>query len=342
MEPHTSPHIVVIGGGTGSFTVLSSLKDHTGNISAVVNMSDDGGSTGILRDELGALPPGDVRQCLVALSRAPETLRTLFNYRYDGGTLGGHAFGNLLLTALEKTTGNFGIAVQTASKILNITGQVLPVTLGDCKLIHITHDGETISGQRAVAGHTMHPGIRPELRLEPSPALNPKVKRALKRAELIVIAPGNLYASLAPTLLVDGLSEAIKESTAPIVLITNLVTKPGQTDGFKVGDFADEIERFIGSRAVDYVIYNNQRPDAVLLEKYAAAGEYWVGIDEESLHQAHYQAIGIPLVSGDIPTHSPGDTLIRRTLIRHDGERLAQTIMSLLPSHYQAKKSLSK
>jgi len=329
---NTDPHIIVIGGGTGSFTVLSALKEHTRNITAVVNMSDDGGSTGILRDEQGALPPGDVRQCLVALSRAPETLRTLFNYRYDGGALGGHAFGNLLLTALEKTTGNFGIAVQTASKILNITGQVLPVTLMDCKLIHITHDGDTISGQHAVESHAMHPFIRPELRLEPCAAVNPKVKRALKRAELIVIAPGNLYASLAPTLLVTGLAEAIKETDAPIVLVTNLVTKPGQTDGFKVGDFADEIERFIGSRGVDYVIYNNQRPDKALLQKYAAAGEYWVAADEEALKKAHYQAIGAPLVSGNIPTHSPGDTLIRRTLIRHDGERLAQTIMSLLPS----------
>jgi len=334
----TDPHIVVIGGGTGSFTVLSALKDHTRNITAVVNMSDDGGSTGILRDELGVLPPGDVRQCLVALSRAPETLRTLFNYRYDSGTLGGHAFGNLLLTALEKTTGNFGIAVQTASKILNITGQVLPVTLENCQLIHITHDGETISGQHAVDIHAMHPDIRPELRLEPNPALNPKVKRALKRADLIVIAPGNLYASLAPTLIVNGLAEAVKDSPAPIVLVTNLVTKPGQTDGFKVGDFANEIERFIDSRKVDYVIYNNQRPDESLLKKYAAAGEFWVAVDEAALGKAHYQAIGTNLVSGNISAHNPGDTLIRRTLIRHDGERLAQTIMSLLPSNSPTKK----
>lgn len=332
MAASTDPHIVVIGGGTGSFTVLSSLKEHTRNITAVVNMSDDGGSTGILRDELGALPPGDVRQCLVALSRAPETMRTLFNYRYDGGTFGGHAFGNLFLTALEKTTGNFGIAVQAASKILNITGQVLPVTLEDCKLIHITHDGETISGQHAVEDHAMHPYFRPELRLEPCATVNPKVKRALKRADLIVIAPGNLYASLAPTLIVDGLAEAIRETDAPIVLVTNLVTKPGQTDGFQVGDFANEIERFIGSRGLDYVIYNNERPDEALLEKYAADGEYWVAADEEALAKAHYMAIGAPLVSGNIAAHDPGDTLIRRTLIRHDGERLAQTIMSLLPS----------
>jgi len=221
--------------------------------------------------------------------------------------------------------------VQTASKILNITGQVLPVTLEDCKLIHITHDGETIFGQHAVEEHSMHPYIRPELHLEPAPQVNPKVTRALKRADLIVIAPGNLYASLAPTLLVDGLAAALRETDAPIVLVTNLVTKPKQTDGFKVGDFADEIERFIGSRGVDYVIYNNQPPDKALLEKYAAAGEYWVGIDAEVLGNARYQAIGTPLVSGSIPTQSPGDTLIRRTLIRHDGERLAQTIMSLVP-----------
>lgn len=332
MADKSDPHIVVIGGGTGSFTVLSALKDHTKNITAVVNMADDGGSTGILRDELGALPPGDVRQCLVALSRAPESLRTLFNYRYDEGSLSGHAFGNLLLTALEKTTGNFGIAVQAASKILNITGQVLPVTLDNCQLIHITRDGETIYGQHAVESHLMQPNVRPELRLEPSPALNPKVKRALDRADLIIIAPGNLYASLAPTLLVSGLSDALADATAPIACVTNLVTKPGQTDGFKVSDFALEIERFIGKRGVDYVIYNNQSPDAQLLEKYAAAGEYWVNIDEAALASARYQAIGTPLVSESVSTRTPGDTLVRRTLIRHDSERLAKTIMKLVPS----------
>ncbi len=332
MTSRTDPHIVVIGGGTGSFTVLSSLKEHTRNISAIVNMADDGGSTGILRDEQGSLPPGDVRQCLVALSRAPETLRTLFNYRYEGGTLSGHAFGNLLLSALEKTTGNFGIAVQTASKLLNITGQVLPVTLEDCKLVHLTPDGRTITGQHAVENHSMNPDVRPNLRLEPAVKLNPKVARALERADLIVIAPGNLYASLAPTLLVPGFAAAIIASKAPLVSVINLVTKPGQTDGFKVGDFADEIERFIGAHRLDYVIYNTQRPDKSLLKKYAAAGEYWVESGESTLTNAHFQAIGAPLVSGDIPTFQPGDTLIRRTLIRHDGARLAQTIMSLLPS----------
>ena len=329
------PHIVVIGGGTGSFTVLSALKKHTRNITAIVNMSDDGGSTGILRDEMGALPPGDVRQCLVALSRAPESMRTLFNYRFEGqGGLGGHAFGNLLLTALEKTTGNFGAAVQTASKILNVVGQVLPVTLEDCRLVHVDSDGAKITGQHAVEEYVMRPGTRPHLLLEPAVTLNPLVARALARANLVVIAPGNLYASLAPTLLVPGFGDALAATAAPLVNVTNLVTKPGQTDGFHVADYAAEIERFIQPRRLDYVIYNNHEPDEALLRTYAAAGEYGVAIGRARLDAAHYRAIGMPLVSGDIPAQSPGDTLIRRTLIRHDGPRLAERIMGIINGTY--------
>ena len=145
--PARGPKIVVIGGGTGSFTILSALKYYARDITAVVNMSDDGGSTGILRDELGALPPGDIRQCLVALSESDQIMRDLFNYRFEEGTFGGHSFGNLFLSALEKTTGSFAAAVRTAGDVLKITGRVLPVTLSDVNLVLTKSDGTTIRGE---------------------------------------------------------------------------------------------------------------------------------------------------------------------------------------------------
>ncbi len=321
------PRIVVIGGGTGSFTVLSALKSHTRNITAIVNMVDDGGSTGLLRDEFGVLPPGDVRQCLVALSESTDNMRDLFNYRFDGDTFGGHSFGNLFLAVLEKTTGNFAEGVKTASRVLNIVGQVVPVTLEDCKLILTRTDGSRIEGQYSIESTGVW-NDSPSLSLEPDAKLNPEARAAILTADLIVIAPGNLYSSLIPTLLTNGLKQALTETTAPIVYISNLVTKPGQTDGFKVHDFAREIMHHAGR--LDCVIYNRRRPSNALLEKYAQDGELGVEYDPDVMAAEPYQAIGGDLVSDNIAPPDSAKTLIPRTLIRHDGEVLAQMIISYL------------
>ncbi len=328
MTSLTQPNIVVIGGGTGSFTVLSGLRDQAVNVTAIVNMSDDGGSTGILRDELGALPPGDIRQCLVALSDSGPILRDLFNYRFEEGSLTGHPFGNLFLTALEKTTGSFTQAVRTASEVLNIRGRVLPVTLTDTQLVLKHPNGSRTIGQYAVQTSRFKPGP-PQLSLKPPAPINPEAQAAIAAANLVVIAPGNLYASLAPTLLVDGVGEALRSTPAKIAYVTNLVTKPGQTDNFQVHDFAAEIERFIGAPALDYVLYNTRQPSQQLLDKYAHAGEYPVTFDP-SPAPTHYQAIGTDLISDTIPNLKPADQLIPRTLIRHDSVKLAHLIIDFL------------
>ena len=328
MSQAKGPKVVVIGGGTGTFNVLSALKYYARDVTAIVNMSDDGGSTGILRDELGALPPGDVRQCLVALSESDQVMRDLFNYRFETGAFGGHSLGNLFLTALEKTTGSFGGAVKTAGDVLKITGRVIPVTLTSIKLKLTRPDGSTVTGQHAVELSTFT-SKRPNLSLTPKAKLNPEAKQAIEDADLVVIAPGNLYATLAPTLLVDGMSQALQDTKAKLVYITNLVTKPGQTDGFKAHDFASEIERFIGAPALDYVIFNHQQPDKELLEKYAFAGEYAVEFEPRIMAHAHYEAIGENLVSDTIPHLKPAEKLIPRTLIRHDGDRLSRLIMRI-------------
>ncbi len=238
--------IAVIGGGTGSFMLLSALKEHTQSLAALVNMADDGGSTGVLRDELGALPPGDVRQCLVALSNTPE-LRELFNYRFDEGSLKGHAFGNLFLTALEKMTGNFATSVEMAGEVLNITGVVEPITLTDVRLVMRDKTGRQTHGESKI-GYMNFAHKKPDLWLEPRAEANPRAIAAIAQADLVIIAPGNLYGSLAPALVVPGVGKALAKCKALKLYVCNLVTKPGQTDGYTVSDFADELERLAGRR----------------------------------------------------------------------------------------------
>ncbi len=324
----TGPRVVVIGAGTGTFTILTALKYYARDITAIVNMSDDGGSTGILRDELGALPPGDVRQCLVALSESDQSLRDLFNYRFDEGTFGGHSFGNIFLTALEKTTGSFAQAVKTAGDILKITGHVVPVTLENVKLVYTMHSGEVVKGEYQIVQHHFD-SKEPNLSLEPNAELNPEARAAIEAADIVVIAPGNLYTSLAPTLMVSGISEALDKTKATLVYVSNLVTKPGQTDGFKVHDYVREIERFIGSKTVDYVIYNNHKPSDELLHRYAKAGEFAVEYDPKAFEHHHALPIGENLVSSNIPKLKPSEQLIPRTLIRHDSDKVARLIMRI-------------
>lgn len=327
--------IAVIGGGTGSFTLLTELKNRTEAIAALVNMADDGGSTGVLRDELGALPPGDIRQCLVALSNTPE-LRDLFNYRFAEGSLKGHAFGNLFITALEKMTGDFARGVELASQVLNITGVVEPMTLTDSALRVETADGETIHGQLEIAHHTFDTRTS-RFWLEPSATANPQALKAIARADIVIIAPGNLYGSLAPALLVDGVGEALAQSSALKLYIANLVTKPGQTDGFTVTDFADEIERLAGTKFLDAVIYNTDQPSDALLKRYAADGELAVAVDAKAAERAAYDVIGAGLLASTIwrNTNASDPIANRRTLIRHDPIAVADAILE----YYHAKKS---
>lgn len=321
--------IAVIGGGTGSFMLLSSLKSHTSSVTALVNMADDGGSTGVLRDELGALPPGDIRQCLVALSNAPE-LRDLFSYRFEEGALKGHAFGNLFLTALEKMTGDFARGVELASEVLNITGRVEPITLTNVTLVMREKNGIVTHGEFKI-GHAKFSVERPDLWLEPAATANPKALEAILGADIVVIAPGNLYGSLAPALIVPGIGKALAQSKALKVYVCNLVTKPGQTDGFEPNDFADEIERLAGEPFLDAVVFNTERPSGELLEKYAADHELAVTYDPVTLKKCRYQAVGAHLLSGTIETsvNAADPIAATRTLIRHDSKAVAKAIIEL-------------
>lgn len=321
--------IALIGGGTGSFTLLSALKEHTSQIAALVNMADDGGSTGVLRDELGALPPGDVRQCLVALSRTPE-LRDLFNYRLEEGGLKGHAFGNLFLSTLEKMTGSFSEGVELASQVLNIKGFVAPITETDIRLVMRTKKGREVRGQFEIA-HTDFKGERPDFWLEPEAVANPQALQAIEQADMVVISPGSLYGSLGPALIVPGIGEALKKTNAVVVYVTNLVTKPGQTDGFQVHDFASEIERLAGDTILDAVLFNTELPSDDLMKRYAKEGELPVEYDPKKLHRAPYVAAGANLLAGTVwkNTNKSDPIAAQRTLIRHDSEATAKALFEL-------------
>ncbi len=322
--------IVVIGGGTGSFTLLSSLKDYSQSITAIVNMVDDGGSTGVLRDELGTLPPGDVRQCLVALSNSPK-VRELFNYRFSEGTFQGHAFGNLLISALEKISGNFSEAVETASEILRVNGKVVPATLDDIRLkMEWSEASVILRGERVIdAEHFANDPRRARLSLVPNAHANPDALAAIAGADLIVIAPGDLYTSLGPLLVVEGIGDALCEAKAPKLYVANLVTKKGQTEGFSVADHADEIERFVGCEFLDYVLYNRQQPDAELARRYEEEDAFLVRADETALVKKPYKTVAGDFLSPLAKGHK-GDVLpVTRSLIRHDSAAVARAIIAL-------------
>ncbi len=318
--------VVVMGGGTGNFTVLRGLKKYPLELSAIVSMADDGGSTGILRDELGVLPPGDVRQCLVALSDSSRLMRSLFNYRFENGGLQGHNFGNLLLSALEKVAGNFERAVEEAGKILSIKGKVIPVTTNQVRLRMELADGRILNGEREILqAQEPLPGFR-RIFLEPSPQADPHALDEIRQADVIIFGPGGLYTSLIPNLLVGGVSEALRSSQAHKILVMNLVNKKQQTPGFQAGDYLREICRFIGKDIFQVLLMNRKLPPRELLEKYAGEGEL-IGNDLTG----DSRLITADLLDDERPIYSSSDAIAHtRSYIRHDSHKLAAELIKIL------------
>lgn len=303
-------NIVVIGGGTGSFVVLKGLKKYVDTITAVVSMFDNGGSTGVLRDEFGVLPPGDVRRCLVALADE-SVMRDLFIYRFKADcSLNGHSFGNLFLTALSNITGSDARAIKHASRILRIKGKVLPVSLDDAHLCAELEDKSVLKGETLIDIPERDPELRiTDVWLEPSAKLNPDVREAIVSADLVVLGPGDLFTSVIPNLLVEGMTDALK--SAKLAYVCNLMTKPGETAGFSVSDHVSAIKKF--GCAPDFVICSDSVVEPELLEKYAVKGQRLVSCDREN--------IDTRIVEADLTS--------RPDLVRHDSDRLAQVILDL-------------
>jgi uncharacterized cofD-like protein len=325
-------NIVTIGGGTGSFTLLSGLKKYPVNISAVVSMADDGGSTGVLRDELGVLPPGDVRQCLVALSESSAMLRELMNYRFENGGLKGHSFGNIFLSALEKINDNFAKGVEEAAKILNVKGEVIPVTDENTNLYMELKNGKILQGEEQI-NHNFEiekVGIE-KIYLKPPAKANKKAIQKILEADLIIIGPGNHYCSIIPNFLVQGISKAIRKSKAKVVYNCNLVNKKGHTENFTLDNYIDSINSYIGSERIDFVTFNTQKPDPKLIKKYADQKELLVEFHKNDRSKRNYRITRANILSDKKLKYSKSDALAaQRSFIRHDSDKLAKILISLL------------
>jgi uncharacterized cofD-like protein len=330
--------IVTIGGGTGSFMLLSGLKKYPIEIGAVVSMADNGGSGGVLRDELGVLPPGDVRQCLVALSDASDDLRTLMNYRFTEGGLRGHSFGNIFLSALEKTHKNFIEGIDTAMEILKVKGRVIPVTGSKAHLRMELSDGTFIEGEDNIDhAKFQNVGVKKLSFASPIKA-NPAAVAAISKADLIVIGPGDLYGSVLANLIIPEVAKAIRASSASVIYNANLTNKKGQTEGFDVDDYVNAIEGVIGAGRIKFVMYNTKRPSSRLIKKYEEqeGKNFSVEFHADKNPKRAYRLVRGDFLKNGEAKRAKGDMLAAsRSFIRHDPEKLAKAIMlvSELPDY---------
>ncbi len=327
----TGLSIVVIGGGNGLSTVLSGLKQFVGamdleptwirDLSAVVAVSDDGGSSGRLRDELQVPPPGDIRNCMVALSEDSNLLSKLFRYRFKGdGELGGHSFGNLFLAALSEITGDFSEAVKLSSEILVSKGHIYPAAVEDVRLVAELEDGQVVEGETKIG--KVGASIK-RLRLEPEACHPlPETIEAIAKADIISIGPGSLFTSLLPPLLVKGVSEAIAASSAQKVYVSNLMTQPGETDGLSARRHLEIICEHAPQIAFDYVIVNTQPVNPIQEMMYAGSGARQIGV-ENSITPETIQ--GVRIICDNL--------LDNVEKVRHHPERLARTILRCASGH---------
>ena len=320
-SPQSEPKIVVIGGGTGIHNLLRGLKKYTSDIVAVVTMMDSGGSSGRLRDEFGHLPPGDIRQALVALSpsdRSSLVLRQLFNYRFSKGEgLIGHPFGNLFITALTEITGGIDKAIEEAGKILGIKGKVFPVTLSNANLVARLADGTEIVGETNIDVRTEKLDMKIDyIYSDPIAYAYKPVLEEIESADVIVLGPGDLYTSILPNLLVEGVVEAINYSKAKKVYICNLMTKHGESDGFTASEFAKEVKHYLDDGKIDYVIVNNGVLQEKLAKRYEKEKAFPVEADLEEVKKYCRNIVAKPIASAG-------------TLLRHDSGKISRIIIDI-------------
>lgn len=317
----SGPRITVIGGGTGLPSLIRGIKSYSHNITAIVTMADDGGSSGRLRSELGIQPPGDIRNCLVALADSEAVMQKLMDYRFSSdGQLNGHSVGNMLIAALADIGGDFSRAVEIAGELLAIRGRVIPSTNTDVTLIANTEAGETLTGESNVArasGRITSLSLSP-----PNPQAHPEAVAALKDADLIIIGPGSLYTSIVPNLLIPGISAAVEQSRALKVYICNVAEEPRQTVGYSVLDHLEVVRRFAGPKSVHAVIANDSIP----------VGPTPAGLD--FIRQTETWNDGTLLIKADV--------IDPRATARHDPEKLAKTVADTYRRHRGKRRRLPR
>ncbi|HVI42741.1 MAG TPA: gluconeogenesis factor YvcK family protein [Anaerovoracaceae bacterium] len=317
------PQIVVIGGGTGLSVILRGIKRITDNLTAIVTVADDGGGSGILREDLGMLPPGDIRSCLLAMADEEGLMQELLKYRFTEGILEGQSFGNLLIAALNGICGNFEEAVAKTNEILRVKGQVLPVTGSDIRLCAELENGALVCGESLIQPEVIRqssPIARVYLTPE-KPAASGKALEAIHKADLIIMGPGSLFTSIIPNFLVDGITEAIKDSMGRKVLICNMMTQPGETDHYTVWDHVTRAEEYLGGNVIEYVIANNKVIDAETLKPYNEDGAEQIVPTQEDRRLLREQ--GISLIENNFVE-------IKKGYIRHDADRIASVVYGLI------------
>jgi uncharacterized cofD-like protein len=319
------PRVVAMGGGTGLSTLLRGLKKYTGNLTAIVTVADDGGSSGRLRKEYRILPPGDFRQCITALADVEPLMTTLFQHRFKEGSLNGHSFGNLFIMAMAEITGDFEHAIRESGRVLAVRGQIVPSTLRDVTLIAEMADGETRVGESSIPhgngngdgsdgnGAVATATAIKRVFLQPESTINPEAEEAILNAEMITVGPGSLYTSILPNLVVDGMAEALKASPAIKVFICNVATQPGETDSFRVSDHLKAIESHLGTNIFDFIVINSNN-NFPLPGSAQAAGIRRVVYDPATVSQRSIHAVLVDAVNPRISTH-------------HDPDKLARAIM---------------
>lgn len=314
------PKIVVIGGGTGLSTMLRGLKSYTNNITAIVTVGDDGGGSGKLREDLGMLPPGDIRNCILALADTEPVMEDLLQYRFKEGTLKGQNFGNLFLAAMAEISDNFEDAVQKMSSVLAVTGKVLPVTLDDMKLVAKLEDGSVIEGESKIPDEVIKAGSKiKELMINPSDA-EPleEALQAIEEADAIILGPGSLYTSIIPNLLVKNISKSIGNSQAIKIYVSNVMTQPGETDNFSVSDHLKVIIKYGCRNCVDYVIANDGSINNDIKERYLKEGSKLVDLDYDKIRDLDVEVIATDLVK------------ITKGYVKHDANHLAEVLMQTI------------
>lgn len=314
------PKVVVIGGGTGLSTMLRGLKLYTDNITAIVTVGDDGGGSGKLRADLGMLPPGDIRNCILALADTEPIMEDLLKYRFTEGTLKGQNFGNLFLAAMAGISENFEDAVQKMSSVLAVTGKVLPVTLDDMKLIAELENGNIIEGESIIPSEALKQNSRIKtLKINPEKA-KPLVDAlmAIEDADAIIMGPGSLYTSIIPNLLVEDIVESIGRSNAIKIYVSNVMTQPGETDDFTVSDHIKTLMKYSGKDSVQYVIANNGTIPKDIEERYKNEGSKLVQLDYEEIDK-----LGVEVIETDL-------VKITKGYVKHDSKHLAQILMTTI------------
>ncbi len=322
------PKIVAIGGGTGLSTILYGLKEHTSNISAIVTVADEGGSSGRLREEFGILPPGDIRNCLVALAEASQLMRDLFQYRFtEGDGIKGHSFGNLFITAMTQVTGSFEDAIKTSSKVLAIRGKVVPSSLDKIRIKAEYKNGTVKEGEDKISD-----GTEPIKKLYLSPVnahANSEAIEAIREADLIILGPGSLFTSIMPNLLINEISEEVTKRNVLKLYICNVMTQHGETDGFTVTDHVEALVNHSKKNIVNYCLVNSGRLDYNLLLRYSQEKSFPVIFDRERLKK-----FGVGVFEADVVSRSD--------YLHHDSDKTAKVVIDLYNNYKKKWKGLKR